>query len=487
MEILERARRLATVHDGRSALDDLRDNHSIGEVAERRGLPTARVRGVYSYYELLHHRDRPHVCTGTACWSARGGAAPPADTAPVRCLGRCYAAPAAAIGGEVDHAAHPVPVFTLVDPPVVFRHLAHTPDLAALYALPPHAEILDRLEASGLRGRGGAAYPTAAKWRAAARQPGPLKYVVVNGDEGDPGSFVDRLLLESAPHAVLAGVNACAAAIGATHGIVFVRGEYPNAARRMRFAITEAVAAGVLVPGLTLDVKVGAGSYVVGEETALLRAIEGQRGESTPKPPYPAERGLFGRPTVVQNVETVSIVPWILAAGGAKPATKAFSLSGAVARPGAVEAPLGIPLGELLHRGGLGPAAGRRWKMALVGGPMGTVVPASRFDVGLDYTSLPGMGHGGVVVLDDTVSARALAEHLFDFARGESCGNCAPCRIGTAQLTRMADAPSLTRLLDTLELGSLCGFGQGVPRPIRDLLACFPEEMFPEETGGASR
>lgn len=479
MEILERARRLATVHDGRTALDDLRDGLPDDVTALRRGLPLVRVQGVRSFYELLEDRSHPHVCTGTACWSARGGAPLPTGTSPVRCLGRCYAAPAGT-GGEVDHGVHPIPVRSLVDPPVVFRLVGQAPDLAALYAIPAPADILDRVEASGLRGRGGAAYPTGTKWRAAARQPGPVRYVVVNGDEGDPGSFVDRLLLESAPHAVLAGLNACAAAIGATHGIVFVRGEYPHAAQQVRMALAEAMAAGVLLPGLTVEVKVGAGSYVVGEETALLRAIEGQRGESTPKPPYPAERGLFGKPTVVQNVETISVVPWILATGR-KPDTKAFSLSGAVAHPGAVEAPFGITLRELLQRAGGGPAPGRRWKMALVGGPMGTVIPVEHFDVRLGYDTLPGLGHGGVVVLDDTVSAAALAAHLYDFARGESCGNCAPCRIGTAQLAHQRDRESLERLLDTLELGSLCGFGQGVPRPIRDLIAHFPGELF----GGA--
>ncbi len=479
MEILERARRLATVHDGASALDDLRDGLPVDVVAARRGLPAARVEGVRSFYELLAHPDRPHVCTGTACWSARGAADPlPAGAAPVRCLGRCYEAPAATVPGAIDAAEHPIPVRTLVDAPVVFRHLDGTPpDLRARYALPDAEAILARIEASGLRGRGGAAYPTGLKWRAAARQPGPEKYVVVNGDEGDPGSFVDRLLLERDPHAVLGGLNACAVAIGAVHGIVYVRGEYPLAALRVRTAIAEAVAAGVLTPGLTVTVRVGAGSYVVGEETALLRAIEGQRGEPTPKPPYPVERGLFGRPTVVQNVETMAVVPWVLATG-AKPVTKAFSLSGAVATPCAVEAPFGIPLDMLLARGGGGPAPGRRWKMALVGGPMGTVVPLARFDVPLAYQTLPGLGHGGIVVLDDTVSARALARHLYDFAAGESCGTCAPCRIGTAQLARAPGRDALERLLDTLEMGSLCGFGQGVPRPIRDLLAYYPEELF---------
>ncbi len=255
-----------------------------------------------------------------------------------------------------------------------------------------------------------------------------------------------------------------------------MRGEYPYAAERVDAAISHARARGLLLPGLSLEIHVGAGSYVCGEETALIASIEGLRAESRPKPPYPAERGLHGCPTVVQNVETLAVVPAVLA--GARPATKAFSVSGAVVSPGAVEAPLGTPLRTLLEEGAGGAPPGRRWKMALVGGPMGRVVPAHGFDVPLSFDALPGLGHGGIVVLDETVSAAALAAHLHDFAASESCGACTPCRIGTRLLARMDERPALERLLDTLELGSLCGFGQGVPRPLRDLLAHFPDELF---------
>jgi NADH:ubiquinone oxidoreductase subunit F (NADH-binding) len=346
------------------------------------------------------------------------------------------------------------------------------------YELPTGDEILEAVARAGLRGRGGAAYPTAAKWRVAKHTPAERRYVVANGDEGDPGAYVDRLLLEESPHAVLAGMLACARAIGAAEGIVFIRGEYPEAARRVTAAIAEARDAGRLTD---FDVRVvtGAGSYVAGEESALLRSIEGLRAEPSPKPPYPAERGLHGCPTVVQNVETLSVIPWLVASG--RPSiTKAICLSGAVKRTGVVEVPFGLSLGELLERAGGGPRGPAPWKMALVGGPMGRVVPAAAFTrTLLDYDRFPGMGHGGTVVLDETVSATALARHLYLFAASESCGNCTPCRVGCGQLGGRTDRASLERLLDTLEMGSLCGFGQGVPRPFRDLLAHFPGEMFP--------
>jgi NADH:ubiquinone oxidoreductase subunit F (NADH-binding) len=257
---------------------------------------------------------------------------------------------------------------------------------------------------------------------------------------------------------------------------VFIRREYEGARAAMLRAIEQAEREGWLDP-LRVVVVSGAGSYVAGEETALLRAIEGLRAEPHPKPPYPAEQGLTGLPTVVQNVETLAVVPWVVASGQ-RANTKVVCLSGAVASPGAVEIELGTPLWEVLQKGGGGAAPGRRPKLALIGGPMGRVLPASRFEAPLSFDALPGLGHAGIVVLDESVSARALAQHLFAFARSESCGSCAPCRIGTAQLGRCEDRASLERLLDTLELGSLCAFGQSVPRPIRDLIEHFPEEIF---------
>jgi NADH:ubiquinone oxidoreductase subunit F (NADH-binding) len=220
----------------------------------------------------------------------------------------------------------------------------------------------------------------------------------------------------------------------------------------------------------------GAGSYVAGEETALLHAIEGFRAEPSPKPPFPAAAGLGGLPTVVQNVETLAAVPWVVERKR-RADTKVVCVTSAVAKPGAVEIALGTPLDDVLRACG-GPATRHPWKMALVGGPMGRVLAAYEFGTHLSFEALPGLGHAGVHVLDDRVGARALFRHLADFAQTESCGNCAPCRIGTSQLDSRRDAAALEQLLTTLELGSLCGFGQGVPRPIRDLLRLFPEELF---------
>jgi NADH:ubiquinone oxidoreductase subunit F (NADH-binding) len=470
MKILEWMRRHAAAGAPTDhALAQLRTRGSA-EVARATGLPTVWMEGIRSFYDQLHVSATAASCTGTACHFA-GDRAPAAEG--VHCYGRCYEAPVR--GGGV---AGPIPRASLVEEPVVLRHLlGEADDRFRDYDLPPSGEILHAVAASGLRGRGGAAFPTAAKWRVARDTPAPERFVVANGDEGDPGAYIDRLLLEESPHAVLAGMLACARAIGARKGIVFIRGEYPEARRRMLTAVEEATAAGCL-PGLSVSVIAGAGSYVAGEESALLRAIEGLRAEPSPKPPYPAERGLYGMPTVVQNVETLSIIPWIVQTHR-RSDTKAMCLSGAVGRPGVVEVALGTTLAEVLARGGHGPRGPAAWKMALVGGPMGRVVPARDFaTTALDFERLPGMGHGGVVVLDETVPAGALARHLYRFAVSESCGTCTPCRVGCAQLESRRDRTSLERLLETLEMGSLCGFGQGVPRPIRDLIQHFPEELF---------
>ncbi len=458
--------------------DDLAGDADTRAVARAHGLPVAAAEGIRTFYDALAERGASGVCAGTACRFHGGPAlaerlSRTGAVRPVHCFGRCYAPPAS----ELEPSAPPIPRLSLVDPPVVLRHVMNGPAAEHHdYELPDGPTILAAVEASGLRGRGGAAYPTAAKWRVARDTVAVDRVVVANGDEGDPGAYVDRLLLEDDPHAVLAGMLACARAIGARTGIVFIREEYPRAQERVREAIAEARARGVL--GAELDVRVvgGAGSYVAGEETALLAAIEGLRAEPRPKPPYPAERGLFGLPTIVQNVETLSMIPWIVR-HARQSDRKALSISGAVNAPGVVEIRFGQTLREALGRGAGGAPAGRRWKMALVGGPLGCVLPERAFDTPLSYDTLAGLGHGGVVVLDDQVSARELAGHLFEFAARESCGNCTPCRVGTSQLARIGTRLGIERVLETMELGSLCAFGQGVARPIRDLIAAFPEEM----------
>ena len=475
----------------RRAVDTVRRlalGDSVADVSVATGLPVATVQGVESFYDLLETAPQGRRCTGTAC-SFPGGRHlvkdADSDAKPglpeIHCIGRCHAAPA-----RTTEDALPIPRRALVPDPVVLRGvLSQRSDPLEEYRPRLDAdEILKVLDDSGLRGRGGAAFPTGAKWHAARAADGRLKYVVANGDEGDPGSYVDRLLLEEDPHAILAGMVACARTIGARRGIVYVRGEYPAASRAVESAIDEARRAGHLTDvsdrgsPQAFDVAVvsGAGSYVCGEETALLRAIEGLRAEPSPRPPYPTTRGLWGQPTVVQNVETLAMVPWLLK-HRRNPGRKAICLSGAVRRPGVVEIDLGTSLRTVLEEGGGGAPPGRRWKMALVGGPMGRVVPAGRFDVELGFDSLPGLGHGGAVVLDESVSARDLALHLFAFARSESCGSCTPCRAGTAQLHHMTTLADLNRLLDVLEVGSLCGFGLAVPRPIRDLIEHYGEEV----------
>ena len=540
--LLEWARRRAALPDEPgTAITDFLDGLDSAEVVRRRGLPPAAAEGILTFYDQL---DRvPRVCRGTSCHAAgaaevhaRFAAAGPAGE--VRCLGHCYDPPAVRVGDTVC-AAHVVtahiiagvhlhtldraeagyvagtaaaaairaiapskiPRRSLAEPPAVLRHLLDGAQANPFddYDLPDGAAIMAAIERSGLRGRGGAAFPTTAKWRAARDTPAADRWVVANGDEGDPGSFVDRLLLEEAPHAVLSGMLACGRAIGARQGLVYIRAEYPRAQVVVRQAIEEARARGVLGEAFDVEVVPGAGSYVCGEETALLNSIEGLRGEPRPRPPYPAQAGLFGMPTVVQNVETLAVVP-LIARRGIGGDTKAVSIAGAVRFPGVVEVVLGTPLDRVLEEGAGGPAAGRTWRMALIGGPMGRVVPASAFHVPLSFEALPGMGHAGVVVLDDTVTPRALAQHLASFARAESCGNCTPCRVGTARLVDMFEgtgtqgtgtledhrclspsglSPSvtLTRLLETLEIGSLCGFGQGVPRPFRDLVQHYGDEV----------
>lgn len=501
--VREWARRHAADPAPGAALTDLLAGQTDEEVTARHGLPRAVVEGLRSFYDQIV--PEPQACDGMACHFGGGDQlvarlAEAGTPHTVRCLGHCYAAPAFRSGdrvyalpartsvtdwlaewgegmGLVENLA-PIPRTSMAPEPVVLRNLLRgTPRGLDEYALPDGGVILEAIEEAGLRGRGGATYPTAAKWRAARDTPADERFVVVNGDEGDPGSFVDRLLLEEDPHAVLAGVVACARAIGARRAYVYIRAEYPRAGAIVRAALREARAGGVL-GDLEIAVISGAGSYVCGEETALLHSIEGLRAEPRPKPPYPAVCGLLGRPTVVQNVETLALVPWVVR-NRRRSGTKAVSLSGAVHRPGVVEIPLGTPLERLLQEAGGGPAPGRRWGLAMVGGPLGRVIPRERFDVKLGFDTLPGLGHAGIVVFDDRVAPRSLAEQLFAFARAESCGGCLPCRAGAQQLARMRTRESLERLLETMAIGSQCGFGQGVIRPIRDLLEHYGEAVLP--------
>jgi len=359
------------------------------------------------------------------------------------------------------------------------------------------AEVVELIGASGLRGRGGAGFPTGQKWKFGAEALSGIKYLVCNGDEGDPGAFMDRGVMESDPHRVVEGMVIGAYAIGATQGFVYVRAEYPLAVKRMELAMAQARAAGHLGvdirgSGFSFDLQVreGAGAFVCGEETALMMSIEGERGMPRMRPPYPTQAGLWGRPTVINNVETFACVPWIVrhgaeafaALGTAKSkGTKVFSLAGKIKRGGLVEVPMGITLREILEDVGGGSSTGRPIKAVQTGGPSGGCIPAAQFDTRIDYEELARlgaiMGSGGMIVLDDSACMVDFARYFLGFTSKESCGKCAPCRIGTQRmleiLTRITegkgteqDLVTLRELADSIGAMSLCGLGQTAPNPV---------------------
>ncbi|MBN8506494.1 MAG: formate dehydrogenase, partial [Burkholderiales bacterium] len=360
-------------------------------------------------------------------------------------------------------------------------------------ALSPEA-VVEALLASGLRGRGGAAFPAGIKWRTVAAATADQKYLVCNADEGDSGSYADRLLMEGDPFALIEGMAIAAHATGATQGYLYIRSEYPTAVATMREAIRLAP-----VEGLRLEVRVGAGSYVCGEETALLESIEGKPGWVRAKPPIPALSGLWGRPTLVQNVLSFAAVPHILAQGadtyrllgvGRSAGTMPFQLAGNVKQGGLVELPFGLSLRELVFGFGGGTASGRPVKAIQVGGPLGAYVPEAQWDLPLDIDAYATaglvLGHGGVVVHDDRANLAQLAEFAMQFCAIESCGKCTPCRIGSqrgVELIRRIRAGShhelalLHDLCDTMTHGSLCAMGGMTPFPVRSALEHYPQDF----------
>ncbi|MDR7480929.1 MAG: NuoF family protein [Armatimonadota bacterium] len=369
------------------------------------------------------------------------------------------------------------------------------------------AAVIEQVRASGLRGRGGAGYPTGLKWATVAKAPGDRKYVICNADEGDPGAFMDRTVLEGDPHRVLEGMAIGAYAVGATQGYIYVRGEYPLAIHRLQIAIRQAEALRLLGARIAdsgfsfrIDLRIGAGAYVCGEETALIASIEGRRGQPRPRPPYPAESGLWGAPTLINNVETFAAVPAIIERGGAWYAaigtersrgTKVFSLAGEVQRTGVIEVPMGIALRRIVEEIGGGAPPGRTIKAVQTGGPGGGCVPAALLDVPVDYESLPAlgsmMGSGGMIVLDDRACVVDVTRYFMRFCMDESCGKCIPCRAGTVQLhdllTRIAegqgtadDLARLEELADLVRHASLCGLGQNAPNPLLSTLRHFRDE-----------
>ena len=544
--LVELIRRHHAVH-APTALDVLKaavDDH--GEVtdedrrhaAEVSGLPEAAVYGISSFYDdLLMPRGARHVrvCTGTACWAATGGAHVDVvkeglgldfgersgdgelSLAETVCLGFCHSSPAVRDGDVIDAGAdapaRAIKGQTIEAPEPEWRSLLPNPVMTepgdwsglhrAVTELDPE-KLLDLVEAANVRGRGGAGFPAGTKWRFTRGAKGAEKFIVANGDEGDPGSYIDKYLMERNPVRVLEGLALAGFAVGAGHGFVLTRSEYPLSKPILDATAEQARADGWLGEdiqgsGFDFDVTIveGAGSYVVGEETALLACLQGLRGTVSARPPFPAERGVYGMPTVVNNTETLANMPFVVAAGADAYAalspdseatgSKLVCFNERFLNPTVYEVPFGLTVRELCEDVAGGLRDGRSIKAVQIGGPLGGILPASKLDTPFDFDALAAegcmVGHGSICAFDDQTDMRALAVHLLRFGAHESCGKCFPCRIGLRRAHDMfaAEAPvkraSFEQLLEALELGSLCAHGSGMPAPLRSLLAHFPDEL----------
>ncbi len=368
-------------------------------------------------------------------------------------------------------------------------------------------EVIEELKVSGLRGRGGAGFPTWLKWTLARRSEAETKYLICNGDEGDPGAFMNRSVLEGDPHAVIEGMIIGAYAIGAQQGYIYVRAEYPIAIRTLRIAIQQAREYGLLGEDIfgagfsfDLEIRMGAGAFVCGEETALMRSIEGARGMPSTRPPYPAAEGLWGQPTNINNVETYANVPQIFLRGGEwfasmgtekSKGTKTFAIAGKVKRTGLIEVPLGITVREIVYDVGGGVLNDKEFKAVQTGGPMGGCIPAKYLDMPVDYESLAEvgsiMGSGGFVVMDEDTCMVDIARYFMEYAQDESCGKCVPCRVGTRRMLELltdicegrgkpGDIEKLEELAEYVKAGSLCGLGKGAPNPVLSTIEHFRDE-----------
>ena len=397
----------------------------------------------------------------------------------------------------------------VINPEVIDEYIGRDGYQALIKALTEMTpqQVIDTLKASGLRGRGGAGFPTGLKWQFAAASPGPIKYVCCNADEGDPGAFMDRSILEGDPHAVIEAMTIAGYAIGANQGYVYVRAEYPIAVNRLKIALEQAKEYGFLGKNILgtgfdfdLDVRLGAGAFVCGEETALMVSIEGNRGEPRPRPPFPAVKGLFGKPTILNNVETYANIPQILLKGvdwftsmGTEKSkgTKVFALGGKIVNTGLVEIPMGTTLRTVIDDIGGGVPNGKKFKAAQTGGPSGGCIPSQYFDIPIDYDNLieigSMMGSGGMIVMDEDNCMVDIAKFFLEFTVDESCGKCTPCRIGTRRLLEyldkitkgmatLEDLDEMEKLCHYIKANSLCGLGQTAPNPVLSTLRYFRDE-----------
>jgi NADH:ubiquinone oxidoreductase subunit F (NADH-binding) len=511
----------------------------IKKLSQEVCLPEPTVRGLVSFYTDLHSSPQAvRICQGTSCKLAgadklKSQLETRFECRDVFCLGFCDRSPVildsknrlfsgsaawrVSEGAETapDHSFTPSARCLAREPITLTRvlrgdcsGLKAARSAGAYRALPVAlvegpAEVLRKVEESGQRGRGGAGFPTGTKWRSCAEAPGSPRFVVVNGDEGDPGSFIDRVLMEDDPHAVLEGTILCGFAVGASQGIIFIRSEYPRAIAHMEQAIGEARRAGILGASVmgsrfAFDVSVftGFGSYVCGEETALLNAIEGQRGEVRIRPPYPTVEGLYGKPTVINNVETLVNIPPIVERGpraysalGTEKSkgTKVMCMNQGFAKPGLLEVEFGMTLREVIGEAG-GGAGGKRLEAVVLGGPMGSVLFPDEWDVPVCYGAMAQrdirLGHGGLVAIPEGTDFRVLLKHWLEFMKEESCGKCVPCRLGSERAWNLVhnggrpeSRAELEHLLEVIEEASLCAFGQSMPGPMRTLLRHFAGQI----------
>ena len=397
----------------------------------------------------------------------------------------------------------------VINPEDINEYIAYDGYMAlgkVLTEMTPQSVIQEILD-SGLRGRGGGGFPTGKKWSFAAAQPAGEKYVCCNADEGDPGAFMDRSVLEGDPHSIIEAMAIAGYAIGSSHGYVYVRAEYPIAVKRLKIAIAQAREAGLLGENILgtgfnfdLDVRLGAGAFVCGEETALLNSIEGKRGDPRPRPPFPAVMGLFGKPTIINNVETLANIPqiiingsqWFASMGTEKSkGTKVFALGGKINHTGLVEVPMGTTLREIVEEIGGGIPNGKKFKAVQTGGPSGGCIPAELLDVPVDYDNLTAigsiMGSGGMIVMDEDNCMVDIAKFFLEFTVDESCGKCTPCRIGIRRMLEMlekitsgnaelADLDRLEKLCYFIKENALCGLGQTAPNPVLSTLRYFRSE-----------